>query len=69
MSDIRVGDLITLKGEFVPLTHRGHCFRVLKIEKDEAAHWTYFHVFDHLRGVETWYTHREVEAFNSEVVG
>ena len=62
MSDIRVGDLITLKGDFVPLTHKGHCFLVTKVENDEAARWTYFHVFDHLLGCEKWYTHREVDA-------
>jgi len=67
-SEIRAGDLITLKGDFVPLTHKGHCFLVLKVEKDEAAHWTYYHIFDHLRDVETWYTHREVEAVLKEVV-
>jgi len=62
MSDIQVGDLITLKGDFVPLTHKGHYFLVMKVEDDEAAHWKYFHVFDHLLGCEKWYTHREVEA-------
>ena len=61
MSDIRAGDLITLKGDFVPPTHKGHYFLVMKIEDDEAAHWTYFHVFDHVLGIEKWYTHREVE--------
>jgi len=61
MSDIRVGDLITLKGDFVPLSHRGHYFLVTKVEND-VADWKYFHVFDHLLGCEKWYTHREVKA-------
>jgi hypothetical protein len=65
MSDIRVGDLITLKGEFIPPTHRGHCFLVTRID-DDVADWKYFHVFDHVLGGEKWYTHREVEAVNKE---
>jgi hypothetical protein len=59
MSDIRVGDLITLKGDFVPLSHRGHYFLVMKTATD--ADTEFYHVFDHLRSAEMWYTQREVK--------